>query len=368
MHCASLGEFEQGRPVLQEIKKELPEAIIVVTFFSPSGYEIVKNNKDFKNVFYLPMDSFFHAKKWMNILKPDLVLWVKYEYWYYYLHEIKKRNIPLLMISGVYRSNQIFFKWYGGFYKKMLNYFTHFFLQNEDSRDQLQKIISQEKITVSGDTRCDRVIHIAENFIDVAGIKEFCDDKRVIVAGSTWEDDEAEWTHFVKQHPEIKFIIAPHEIDKENLADVKKEFPGSLYYSEWMIHQSGSNSESSRASLNCLIIDNIGMLSRLYRYATIAYVGGGFGDDGLHNILEAAVYGKPVIFGPVYSKNFEAEEMIDCLAAISISSALELEEVLNNLLNNKDDLILRSNAAKNYVYKNAGAADKIIQFIRNLKM
>ena len=369
MHCASLGEFEQGRPVLQEIKKEFPEAVIVVTFFSPSGYEIVKNNKDFKNVFYLPMDSFFHAKKWMNILKPDLVLWVKYEYWHYYLHEIKKRNIPLLMISGVYRSNQIFFKWYGGFYKKMLNCFTHFFLQNEDSRDQLQKIISEEKITVSGDTRCDRVINIAESFIDVPGIKEFCNDKRVIVAGSTWEDDEAEWTHFVKQHPDIKFIIAPHEIDKENLADVKKEFPGSLYYSEWMINQSGANNESSRlAPLNCLIIDNIGMLSRLYYYATITYVGGGFGDDGLHNILEAAVYGKPVIFGPAYSKNFEAEEMIDCLGAISISSALELEQVLNNLLNNEDDLKSRSKAAKNYVYKNAGATDKIIQYVGHLKI
>jgi 3-deoxy-D-manno-octulosonic-acid transferase len=371
MHCASLGEFEQGRPVLQEIKKQFPEAIIIVTFFSPSGYEIVKNNKDFKNVFYLPMDSFFHAKKWMNILKPDLALWVKYEYWHYYLHEIKKRNIPLLMISGVYRSNQIFFKWYGRFYKKMLNCFTHFFLQNEDSKDQLQKIISQEKITVSGDTRCDRVINIAENFIDVPGIKEFCGTHRVIVAGSTWEDDEAEWTHFVKQHSEIKFIIAPHEIDKENLADVKKEFPGSLYYSEWMINQSRINDESSRlvsSETNCLIIDNIGMLSRLYHYATVAYVGGGFGDDGLHNILEAAVYGKPVIFGPEYSKNFEAEEMIDCLGAISISSALELEQVLNNLLNNEDDLISRSKAAKNYVYKNAGATDKIIQFIRDLKM
>lgn len=371
MHCASLGEFEQGRPVLQKIKKEFPDAIIIVTFFSPSGYEIVKNNKDFKNVFYLPMDSFYHAKKWMDILKPDLVLWVKYEYWYYYLREIKKRNIPLLMISGVYRSNQIFFKWYGGFYKNMLNCFTHFFLQNEDSKDQLQEIISQEKITVSGDTRCDRVINIAENFIDVPGIKEFCDNKRVIVAGSTWEDDEAEWTHFVKQHPEIKFIIAPHEIDKENLADVKKEFPGSVYYSEWMINQSRINDKSSKfvpSPANCLIIDNIGMLSRLYHYATIAYVGGGFGDDGLHNILEAAVYGKPVIFGPEYGKNFEAEEMIDCSGAISISSALELEQVLNHLLNNEDDLILRSNAAKNYVYKNAGATEKIIQYVNHLKI
>ena len=371
MHCASLGEFEQGRPVLQETKKEFPGSTIIITFFSPSGYEIVKNNKDFKNVFYLPMDSFFHAKKWMDILNPDLVLWVKYEYWYYYLREIKKRNVPLLMISGVYRSNQIFFKWYGGFYKNMLNCFSHFFLQNEDSKNQLQQIISQEKITVSGDTRCDRVINIAENFIDVPGIKEFCGGHRVIVAGSTWEDDEAEWTHFVKQHPEIKFIIAPHEIDKENLADVQKEFPGSLYYSEWMINQSGINDESSEfvsPDTNCLIIDNIGMLSRLYHYATVAYVGGGFGDDGLHNILEAAVYGKPVIFGPHYDKNFEAEEMIDCSGAISINSAIELEKVVNHLLNNQDDLSSRSAAAKKYVYKNAGATDKIIQFIGNLKL
>jgi 3-deoxy-D-manno-octulosonic-acid transferase len=371
MHCASLGEFEQGRPLLHKIKEEDEDATIVVTFFSPSGYEMVKNHKDFKNVFYLPMDSFLHAKKWMNILNPDLVLWVKYEYWHYYLHEIKKRNIPLLMISGVYRSNQIFFRWHGGFYKNMLNCFTHFFLQNDDSKTQLQKIISEEKITVSGDTRCDRVINIVENFIDVPGIKEFCVDKRVIVAGSTWEEDEAEWTHFVKQHPEIKFIIAPHEIDKENLADVKKEFPGSVYYSEWMINQSRINDKPSKSvppEINCLIIDNIGMLSRLYHYATIAYVGGGFGDDGLHNILEAAVYGKPVIFGPEYSKNFEAEEMIDCSGAISIDSAIELEKVLNHLLNDQNDLSSRSAAAKKYVYKNAGATNKIIAFIREYKL
>ena len=367
MHCASLGEFEQGRPVLNKLIEENEHTSIVITFFSPSGYEIVKNNKDFKNVFYLPTDSFSHAKKWMAILKPDLVIWVKYEYWHYYLQEIKKRNIPLLMISAVYRSNQIFFKWYGGFYRKMLNCFTHFFLQNEDSKKQLQKIIPEEKITVSGDTRCDRVINIAENFIDVPGIKEFCSNSRVIVAGSTWEEDEAVWTHFVKLHPEIKFIIAPHEIDKENLADVKKEFPGSLYYSEWMINQSRIIDESSRSvstPANCLIIDNIGMLSRLYHYASIAYVGGGFGADGLHNILEAAVYGKPVIFGPEYSKNFEAGEMIDCSGAISIDSAIELEKVLNGLLNDQDDLSSRSAAAKKYVYQNAGATDKIISFIK----
>jgi len=363
MHSASLGEFEQGRPVLQKIKEIFPDANMVITFFSPSGFEMVKNNKDFKNIFYLPMDSKSNAKKWMDMIKPDLVLWVKYEYWHFYLHEIKDRKIPLLMISGIYRSNQIFFKWYGGFYRKMLDSFTHFFVQNEDSKMQLEKIIPEEKITVSGDTRCDRVINIAENFTDVAGIREFCGNSKVIVAGSTWEEDETEWTHFVRKHPEIKFIIAPHEIDPENLHDVKKEFPRSVFYSEWVKEMAGKPATDEQQP-NCLIIDNIGMLSRLYFYATITYVGGGFGSDGLHNILEAAVYGKPVIFGPEYDRNFEAEEMISCSGAISISNAIELEKTVNDLLNNEEDLKRRSEAAKKYVYKNAGASDKIISFIQ----
>jgi 3-deoxy-D-manno-octulosonic-acid transferase len=367
MHSASLGEFEQGRPVLQKIKEAFPDVTIVLTFFSPSGYEIVKNNKDFRNVFYLPMDSSVHAKKWMDILKPTLVLWVKYEYWHYYLQEIKERNIPLLMVSGVYRSNQVFFKWYGGFYKKMLDCFTHFFVQNEDSKEHLQKIIPADKITVSGDTRCDRVINIAETFTDIPGISAFCKNAKVIVAGSTWEDDEAEWTHFVRNYPEIKFIIAPHEIDEENLAEVKKEFAG-IYYSEWLEKGLQATVEKQHTTdevePNCLVIDNIGMLSRLYHYATITYVGGGFGDDGLHNILEAAVYGKPVIFGPEYDKNFEAEEMIDSSGAISIENAIELEKVVNRLINDEEELSSRSAAAKNYVYRNAGASEKILLFIR----
>lgn len=358
MHCASLGEFEQGRPVLQQLKETSPEIFIVITFFSPSGYEIIKNNKDFKNIFYLPMDSKIHAHKFLNIVKPDLVLWVKYEYWHYYLQEIKKREIPLLMISGVYRESHAFFRWYGSFYKNMLHAFTHFFVQNENSKEWLEKLVSPEKITVSGDTRCDRVINIAKNFTEVAGISEFCENHKVIVMGSTWEDDEAEWTHYVRQHPEIKFIIAPHEIDKENLADVKKEFEGAVFYSEWM------NDAKEKNSCNCIIIDNIGILSRLYYYATITYVGGGFGADGLHNILEAAVYGKPVIFGPEFYRNFEAEELIDCSGGISIENAIELEKVVDNLLKNDEELITRSAAAKNYVYKNAGATDKIITLIQ----
>ena len=370
MHCASLGEFEQGRPVLKKLAETYPELSFVITFFSPSGYEIAKNNKDFTRVYYLPIDSRSNAGKLLDILQPDLVLWIKYEYWHYYLQEIKKRNIPLLLISGVYHPRQVFFKWYGAFYRKMLKCFTHFFVQNINSKNELKKLIHEDQITVSGDTRCDRVINIAENFSDIPAIKEFCGNDIVIVAGSTWEDDETEWIHFVKQHPGIKFIIAPHEIDGENLNDVKKEFTGSVFYSEWnqqsSIVNSGPNDTAGQgqSSINCLIIDNIGMLSKLYQYATITYVGGGFGYNGLHNVLEAAVYGKPVIFGPEYDKNFEAEELIDCSGAISIDSALELEKIVNHLLENPGELKSRGDAAKEYVYKNAGASKKIADYIQ----
>ena len=371
MHAASLGEFEQGRPVLKTIREMYPDVSIVITFFSPSGYEIVKNDKDFGHVYYLPIDSPSHAKQLLDILQPDLILWVKYEYWYYYLMEIKQRKIPLLLVSGVYHKNQVFFKWYGSFYKKMLDSFTHFFVQNLSSKEQLQQLIAPDKITFTGDTRCDRVINIAENFQDIQGIEEFCGAQKVVVAGSTWEDDEAEWTHFVRTHPDIKFIIAPHEIDDENLADVKKEFPGSLFYSEWLqllsktdLSQNVLPAKQPLAEFHCLIIDNIGMLSKLYKYATITYVGGGFGYDGLHNILEAAVYGKPVIFGPEYEKNFEAVELIECSGAISIDSAIELEKIVNGLLANEVELKMRGDAAKDYIYKNAGASEKIVSYIQ----
>ena len=364
MHCASLGEFEQGRPVLQKLKDTHSNIKIVISFFSPSGFEIVKNNKEFPNVFYLPMDSKLHAEKWMSILKPDLILWVKYEYWYYYLQEIQNRHVPLLMVSGIYRESQTFYKWYGGFYRNMLKPFTHFFVQNDSSKEWLEKLVSAEKISVSGDTRCDRVINIAKNFTEVPGIAEFCANNKVIVAGSTWEEDEAEWTHYVREHPEVKFIIAPHEVDEENLHDVQKQFAGSVFYSEWLANQVPINNQE----INCLIIDNVGMLSRLYHYATITYVGGGFGYDGLHNILEAAVYGKPVIFGPEYDKNFEAEEMLASSGGITIKNAIELEKIVDHLLNDGVELQARSDAAKNYVYKNAGATNKIISFIESNKL
>ena len=372
MHCASLGEFEQGLPVLEKIKAEHPEHRIVITFFSPSGYEIKKNYKGADHIFYLPTDSVNHAKKFIKLINPKIVLWIKYEYWFYYLSELKNKNIPVLLISSAFRKDQPFFKWYGSFWKEMLTCFNHFFVQNEKSKLLLQSI-GYNNVSLSGDTRFDRVITIAENFNEVDLMKEFCGTSKVIVAGSTWEDDEAEWVHYINSNLSIKFIIAPHEIDKENLNDVKKKFKGSIFYSEWISNlksetpyvkkETYSHVSHLPSPVNCLIIDNIGMLSRLYNYADVTYVGGGFGDEGLHNILEAAVYGKPVIFGPEYEKNTEAEELIDCNGALCIENAIDLEKALTKLFFNEEKLKQMGIAAKNYVYENAGATKKIMEYI-----
>lgn len=361
MHCASLGEFEQGKPVLEKILKEWPQAVPVISFFSPSGYEVIKKRNDYPFVFYLPMDSAVHAQKWMKIINPSLVIWVKYEYWYYYLHAIQKKNIPLLMVSGIYRRNQVFFKWYGSLYRKMLEAFTHFFVQNSSSKKYLSTLIDKNKITVSGDTRCDRVIEIANCFEPMEEIEKFCEASHVIVCGSTWENDEAIWTHYARIHQKIKFIIAPHEIDKENVEHVKKEFDGACLLSEWKLIL--EKIPNAKPPSNCLVIDNIGILSRLYYYADITYVGGGFGADGLHNILEAAVYGKPVLFGPVIHKNFEASEMIDAGGASIVSNAPDLEGQLNDFFKNPEKVLLKGKAARDYVYANAGASEKIALYI-----
>ncbi len=359
MHCASLGEFEQGRPLLEAIRQQYPAYKIVLTFFSPSGYEIRKNYAGADAVFYLPMDNAENAKQFLDTINPSLVLWVKYEYWYYYLTELKKRNIPVLLVSGIFRKDQPFFRWYGGLWKKMLAAFNCLFVQNKNSALLLQQLgIKTEHIITSGDTRFDRVIAIAEKKAEVDFIKAFCNDQKVLVAGSTWEDDETELIHYVRAHPEIKFIIAPHEVDKENLKDVKKEFAGAVFYSE-LIEQ-----KSLLENAHVLIIDNIGMLSRLYQYAHITYVGGGFGNDGIHNILEAAVYGKPVIFGPVYEKFAEAKDLVDCGGAFSINNALELEALLDTLFKDEIKLQRSSAAAKNYVYSQKGATQVIMDHVK----
>lgn len=371
MHCASLGEFEQGRPVLEEIKKKYPHLSVVLTFFSPSGYENMKHYKDAELVLYLPLDTKLNARKFIQSIHPSLVLWVRYEFWMHYLRELKQRDIPLLLLSGTIMDGNRFYRIYR---KSLLECFTHFFVQTAASGRFLKEEGFEHNVTVAGDTRFDRVIRIAEAFSPIASIEAFCKGHRIIVAGSTWPEDEEEWTHYVRTNLHTRFIIAPHETDKENIRDVQKRFPRSKLYSEWQAEFNGkdrflaSGSDLTPANINTLVIDNIGMLSRLYHYADITYIGGGFGETGLHNILEAAVYGKPVFFGPVYQQNFEAVEMIAAGGAVSIENALELEKEIYTL--EKDPALLkkRGEAARQFVYNNAGATRIIVDYIQRNRL
>jgi 3-deoxy-D-manno-octulosonic-acid transferase len=360
MHCASLGEFEQGRPLLEMIREKYPGAYIVLSFFSPSGYEIRKNYNGAEQVIYLPMDSRHNASRFLRKVKPALVLWVKYEYWYYYLHEIGKRKIPLLLVSGIFRQDQPFFKPYGGLHRKMLTRFTHFFVQSHESRSLLQSL-GFTNVTVSGDTRFDRVVTIAESFKPISSIEKFCKGHQVIVAGSTWPDDEEELHHYANTHPDTRFVIAPHEIGEEHLSDIEGLFKTSIRFSRWEEIQSSGDSAP-----NVLIIDNIGMLSRLYYYATISYIGGGFGQDGIHNCLEAAVYGKPVVFGPVYDKYIEAVELIEAGGAFTVENALELERRLDTVLKDEEEREKAGQSAAAYVNSKRGASATIMKMVETM--
>ncbi len=376
MHCASLGEFEQGRPVIESIRKEFPSYKIVLTFFSPSGYEAKKHYTGADYIFYLPFDSKKNAKKLIDQFKPTIVLWVKYEYWFYYLEELKKRNIPLLLVSGIFLEDQIFFKWYGSLHRSMLQCFSHFFVQTESSAELLGSIGFSGNVNISGDTRFDRVIEIADYFQPDERIERYCGNSLVIVAGSTWEEDEEQLDHYANAHTEIKFIIAPHEIDEERLKEVESLFRNSIRFSELKkLMTDGSwpvaglvPATGLRSTANVLIIDNIGMLASLYNYASISYVGGGFGDDGVHNVLEAAVYGKPVVHGPVIEKYAEAMELVDCGGSFIIDSALEAEETFCRLLSNKEEYLAACKASSDYVRSRKGATEKVMEFIQTKRL
>ena len=390
MHCSSLGEFEQGRPVLEGLRREYPGCRIVLTFFSPSGYETKKDYKGADHIFYLPLDSPKNARQLVNLIKPDLVLWVKYDYWYYFLAELKKKNIPVLLISGVFRPDQPFFHWYGRLHRYMLECFTHLFVQTEGSKVLLGKLRLTEQVSVSGDTRFDRVIEIAESGDPLPAIAAFCGDRPVVVAGSTWEEDEEELDHYANTHPELRFVVAPHEIGEDRLREVEALFRHAVRYStlanaDAAAAEGGGGGAGSRArgtgagsgaavspagwpEPNVLIIDNIGMLSRLYRYATITYVGGGFGDDGVHNVLEAAVYGKPVVFGPVIEKYIEAVELTESGGGLIIDSALEAEKVFNRLLQDPQECREAGEASRNYVHSKKGATGRIIRYIQEKRL
>lgn len=357
VHCSSLGEFEQGKPMIDKIKLLYPGIKLIVTFFSPSGYEVKKDYAGADHVFYLPMDSKRNAQKLLDIVKPTLVIFIKYDYWYYYLNEIKKRKINCLLVSAVFRQGQAFFKWYGSLQRKMLSCFTQIFVQNELSK-KLLETINVNHCTVGGDTRFDTVIEIAEKFEPIPPVETFIQNKKTIVAGSTWRKDEEmlQITFNKLTSPGIKLIIAPHEIHDAHLDELKKLFPASVRFSEL-------NSHDSPPESNILIIDNIGMLSRLYKYAYITYVGGGFTKDGVHNVLEAAVYGKPVLFGNNYKKYREAVDLVKAGGAESFSEAGELYKALMILFKNEDDYDAKCNASKKYVWGNKGATEKVLNYI-----
>ncbi len=366
MHCASLGEFEQGRPVLEKIRQSYPAYKILLTFFSPSGYEVQKNYKGADWVFYLPMDGPRNARRFLEIVHPSLVIFVKYEFWYYYLKKIKYRNIPLLLISALFRKDMSFFKWYGGLQRKILSRFDHLFVQTAASKKLIDNIGLGDICSVSGDTRFDRVIEIAEQFQPLAAIEQFAGSSRVIVAGSTWPEDEIvlQKAFSALEAYAPKLILAPHEITDKRLEELSRLFPDSVRYS--------SLANGGAVTGNYLIIDNYGMLSRLYHYGHITYVGGGLTNNGVHNVLEAAVYNKIVFMGPYYQKYSEAVGLVQSGGGISFMDekrdGVMLAQLINSLWNHEDDFARGSNAAGNYVRSNRGATQIILQFIQEKRL
>jgi len=357
-HCASLGEFEQGRPVIEEIKNQMPDYKIVLTFFSPSGYEIRKNYALADLIAYLPFDTARNAKTFLTLVKPEKVFFIKYEFWFHYIEELKKRNIPLFLISAIFRENQPFFKkspW-GKWYRKMLFQFNHFFIQNEDSAQLLTKI-DINNFTVSGDTRFDRVAAIASSSKLLPIVDKFKGNSQLVIAGSTWKPDEELLAAFINQTDNIKFIIAPHEVSASNINRIQQllKKPSILF---------SKLTETEIEKYDVLIIDSIGILSSLYRYGNLAYIGGGFG-VGIHNILEAATFGLPVVFGPNYQKFKEAVELIHLKGAFSISDDKQLEAAISRLLKDKTTLKNCSEVCSNYVKNNTGATQVIIKKVFN---
>lgn len=358
VHCASLGEFEQGRPLIEEIRKQFPEYRILLTFFSPSGYEIRKNYELADVVMYLPVDTRRNAKKFLQLVQPEKAFFIKYEYWYFYIDELKKRNIPLFIVSAIFRENQHFFKnsLWGKWYRQMLLKTDHFFVQNEKSA-QLLQTIGLNNFTVSGDTRFDRVATIANGAKEIPIVEKFKNSQPLLIAGSTWKPDEELLAGFINSRPNLKVVFAPHEVTPANMNRLEQ----LLKTSHIRLSKAREN-EIDRYQV--LIIDSIGLLSSLYRYGNVAYIGGGFG-VGIHNILEAATFGLPVIFGPNYEKFKEAVDLKNLGGAFPIQNTEQLESKLNDFLTDNSKLAEASKVCKNYIEKNVGSTNLILKKVFN---
>ena len=354
-HAASLGEYEQGLPVMEAIKTRYPNHKIVLSFFSPSGYEVRKNNKIADVTVYLPLDTPQNAERFIRKINPELVFFIKYEYWPNYLKILGEKQIKTYLISGVFRENQLFFKWYGGFYRKALDAFTYFFVQNESSKTLLQQL-GKTNVMVSGDTRFDRVAAIVEKDNLVDFIAEFKNNTPTLVVGSSWPKDEALLVDYLNQSThELKWIIAPHNIKPEQINSLQQSIQKkTVLFSE----REGKN----LADYEVFIVDTIGILTKIYSYADLAYVGGGFGHPGVHNLLEPATFGVPIICGPYYSHFAEATALVQLGGCVSIQSAHELQEALDTLVQNADIRHEKGHICQTFVQMNTGATQKIINY------
>lgn len=358
VHCASLGEFEQGRPIIELIKKQRTDVKILLTFFSPSGYEIRKNYEGADFIYYLPWDTRKNAEKFIAITKPSLAIFVKYEFWYNYSNELKKKNIPLVSASCILRPNQVFFKPYGSLFRKILKNFTAYYVQNLETKKLLASIgISS---TIAGDTRFDRVLQIIANAKEVPLAKAFKNESQLWVIGSCWPEDLEVLSSFIHDHSyHLKFIIAPHEINEKFIVEIERSLQvKTIRFSK--------ASFDNVADASVMIIDNIGMLSTLYRYGEVAFVGGAFG-DGLHNILEAACYGVPIFFGDKnYEKFQEAHDLIMRGGAFEVSGYSDLKSKYELLNNKPENYLLACEVTKSYVEENRGATIKIVDYCLKL--
>jgi len=372
LHVASLGEFEQGRPIIEAFREQFPNWKIVMTFFSPSGYEVRKDYPHADLVCYLPADTRQNASDFLDLIQPDAAIFVKYEFWANYLFELKKRGTPTLLVSALFRPSQPFFKWYGNFWRKMLGCFSHIFVQNEMSGKLLQSIGIQN-YTIAGDTRVDRVLKIAETAASNEIVRDFVgvDSNQVLVVGSSWEADEVvifqglqlsvPSTRDKLSESMLKIIIAPHEPSEENVERICKQVGKTIRYSRWFELTPPRSSEMSDQAKSCLVIDNIGLLNTLYRYGTIAYIGGGFGKS-IHNTLEPAAFGLPILFGPKYEKFEEARQFVARGGAFSVQNAEELAGILLKL---QDPVFYKkaSQAVRSYLGENRGATGMVMGFL-----
>jgi 3-deoxy-D-manno-octulosonic-acid transferase len=362
-HAASLGEYEQGLPVIEKVKQKYPNHKIIITFFSPSGYEIRKNNTVGDVTVYLPLDTISNAKQFLKVVHPEMVFFIKYEFWPNYLKELRNQNIMTYLISGVFRKNQAFFKWYGGFYRKALKTFTYFFVQNESSKLLLQ-FIGFENVKISGDTRFDRVVAILEKDNTLDFIEQFKNNKTTIVIGSSWPKDEELLVNYINRSSEnVKFIIAPHNIDKNQILNLKSKISKKTILFSEKEELLKQVQQDRLDEFQVFIIDTIGILTKIYSYADIAYVGGGFGNPGVHNLLEPATFGIPVVIGPNYSHFAEATALVGLGGCISIKDTNSLTETFNLLLQNEDERVEKGHICSTFVQMNKGATEHILNKI-----